>query len=330
MRTALLVTAALALLAAPASARELPATTPDAGVAAFDRDVDLIATNGSRTFVSGLFRYVGTRGGDGAVVSARSGAARTVVPGLGWGSAVISDRAGGWYVGNDAGAVRHVGTDGSSTLVAAPSSDPVESLALSGDGRTLWVGGFGLWKVDAATGATVSWGTRRTVDLALSTDGATLYAASWNPSVVAYDAASGAVKASGPAGQGVAIVVTAGGVYAVQYNGWLSSLDPATLAERWRAPGTTVTRDMAASADGGTLFVTRSGAVEGVVAYRRGGRLAGGVAQPGHRRGCDRPLGRRRGRLPRARRRAGLAAGGRARRLDPRRRAARLGAGRGR
>jgi hypothetical protein len=55
VRAALLVAAGLALLPAPAVARELPSTTPDPGVAAFDRDVSLIATNGSRTFVSGLF-----------------------------------------------------------------------------------------------------------------------------------------------------------------------------------------------------------------------------------------------------------------------------------
>jgi hypothetical protein len=259
VRAALLVAGGLALLPAPAVARELPSMTPDPGVAAFDRDVSLIATNGSRTFVSGLFRYLGTRGGDGAVVSARSGAVRTVVPGLGWVSAAISDRAGGWYVGDDAGAVRHVRADGGVDALAAPSSDAVVALALSADARTLWVGGASLWAVDVASGVVSTWSTRRVADLALAPDGATLYAANRDAAAVAFDTATGALLASGPPGQGNSVVAAGDRVYAVLGTGRLFALEPRTLAERWGADGNDYgeTRDMALTPDGHTLLVTR-------------------------------------------------------------------------
>src|SRR4051794_18108731 len=61
-------------LAAPASARDLPSPTPDAGTAAFSRDVTLIATNASRTLAGGLFTSAGVPRYGVVALDAASGA----------------------------------------------------------------------------------------------------------------------------------------------------------------------------------------------------------------------------------------------------------------
>ena len=88
--------------------------------------------------------------------------------------------------------------------------------------------------------------------LALSPDGRTLYSGGWSwdgeasHSVVALDAATGAVRAWGPTGGGGAIAVSPdGGTVYAGVSGYALALDAATLAERWRTPGNWETTDIA-------------------------------------------------------------------------------------
>lgn len=239
---------------APASARDLPSLQPDAGVASFENDVGGIATNGSRTALVGRFTVAGTRA-PSAIVSADSGELRHVVE-LYDTQAATADGTGGWYVGSDDGRVRRLRADGSAVFAVATPLDEVRALAF--DGSTLWAGGpGGIVALDRLDGSPRPWsggGSMTVNDLVVA--GGTVYAAGWGSvgGVVAFDASTGAVRASGPAGSGAGLALVGGALYA----GLSSSvvrLDPGSLVERWR---TETTGDVTAlAARGGRVYATQ-------------------------------------------------------------------------
>ena len=149
----LLAAAALACALAAPGARAQPAAIPSSGTAVADGPVYAIASAGGRTFIGGDFANVGPRSGAGAQLAGSDGAFRTGLPEIAGGSvnAVVSDGAGGWFVGGSFDTVAdqarkrlvHILPDGSlDAWDPAPDGD-VLTLAVgeSGGARTLYVGG---------------------------------------------------------------------------------------------------------------------------------------------------------------------------------------------
>jgi hypothetical protein len=99
-RVAGLALSAIALAGAAPSAVASPATPPDDGAYVTDGPVHAVARAGGRTFVGGEFSRVGPRSGSGALLAA-AGAWQRIPAEVGGGDveAVVSDGAGGWYVG---------------------------------------------------------------------------------------------------------------------------------------------------------------------------------------------------------------------------------------
>ena len=185
MRTAPLVLVGLALLA-PASAptpascrprRPTPCPTSTGPCTG-------LATNGSRTFLSGDFADIGMPMPAGAIVSARGGAVRAGVDSR---TSARSSRArcGGWYVAAAAACAACAPTAPSTRRSRSRSRASVDALALSPDGATLWLAGRlstvngqprrGVAAVDASDGQLRPWQTGESLeadDLALSPDGA--------------------------------------------------------------------------------------------------------------------------------------------------------------
>jgi WD40 repeat protein len=146
----------------------------------------MLASAGSTAFIGGSFGRVGPAVGSAVQFDASSGAP-VAFPQFAGGSvtAAVGDGSGGWYVGGDfdrvAGAVRyglaHVRADGTvdaafpqlghEPLSVFNTNESVQTLALSADGQTLWVGGFfdqigglpryGIAAISTATDTVTSW-----------------------------------------------------------------------------------------------------------------------------------------------------------------------------
>ncbi len=281
MKTTCLFAVGLALLttAAPVAARDLPSETPD-DVAWIDAAVDLIGTNGSRTLLSGDFVNLGDRSGRGAIVSAVSGEARVLAEDVGEIGVVISDRAGGWFIGGR-GHVHRIRADGSADpafSVAIGDVGLVDALALSPGGDTLYVGGYfgsvngqtrtNIAAVDANDGAVRAWAPQSFNRVwALAVDGTRVFAAgtaydgSQFRALTVLDAGTGAVIAyvGRETGTAVSFAPDGGTVYFTFHDGpdGVIAIDAATLAERWRATIGSAT-DLAVTPDGRYLYVTQA------------------------------------------------------------------------
>ncbi len=280
MKRTCLVAVGLALLAAaPVSARDLPSETPD-DVAWVDSTIDLIGTNGARTLLGGDFVNMGERAGRGAIVSAVSGEARTVVEDVGEIDTVIADRAGGWYVGGR-GHVDRLRADGSTAFsITIGDLGLVSALALSPDGETLYVGGYfgsvdgqprtNIAAVDADDGRLLAWAPQsfnRVWALAVAPDGARVFAAgtaydgSQFRALTVLDAATGAVIGYVGRETGTAVSFSPDGRTAyftfVDNQDGVIAIDAATLAERWRASVGSAT-DLAVTPDGRYLYITQA------------------------------------------------------------------------
>lgn len=143
-----------------------------------DASVDAFAVGAGKIYIGGSFRYVGPATGSFAAIAAASGAVdvnRAKVSGeSAQVNAVVSDGAGGWYIGGTFTHVDGVARDKLAHITAAgaldmtfdaSAGDDVYALALSG--TTLYVGGrftsLGgaargyLGAVDATTGAVTAW-----------------------------------------------------------------------------------------------------------------------------------------------------------------------------
>jgi hypothetical protein len=158
-------------------------------------EVDAMVSVGDRLYIGGEFSYVGPRTGAGAPLSAVSG---EPVPGSprveGQVFAVVSDGAGGWYIGGRfkrvGGIVRHnlahVLADDRVDRVWSPgASRPVWALAVSGS--TVYVGGdfkaLGgrnrdhIAALNAKTGQVTAWNPGANLAVgALAVSGSTVYA----------------------------------------------------------------------------------------------------------------------------------------------------------
>ncbi len=246
--------------AAPAASTSVPVPFP-----AVNGSVTALLVDGDTAYVGGAFDAIGRASGPLATFSASDGAVRRTFPQIAgrafpgtapWPPtipatdvrALASDGAGGWYVGGGfsrvAGANRaslaHVLSDGSlDPAFRADMLGTVEALARRGD--TLYVGGSfpgGLVAVDAGSGA-VRWRYATTdAVLALSLDGARLYAGG-RFGALAVDAATG-TEVDWPARLGgeVDSIVGAGGrVYAggrfssKRYKRGIAALDAGTAEE---------------------------------------------------------------------------------------------------
>src|SRR4051794_10886299 len=145
------VVVALAL-AAPAVARAALDSQPDRLIATKGGQVHAIAVDGNTLYVGGDFTRAGRYFGPLIRVSASTGQGDTTMPIIGgeWPEvhAVVSDGAGGWYIGGlftRVGNVArrnlaHVLASGSVDQTFAPEPDgPVDALALNG--HALFAGG---------------------------------------------------------------------------------------------------------------------------------------------------------------------------------------------
>lgn len=148
---------ALCGVATPATAD--PSSNPDPGAYTTNGPVYALARTGGRTYVGGDFTRVGRRSGSGAVLSPLD-ASRQSFPEVTGGEvrAVVSDRAGGWYIagtftsvgGESHLGIAHLTAGGVDSGFRASATDsqgqpaPVDALAYSGSGPdagTLYVGG---------------------------------------------------------------------------------------------------------------------------------------------------------------------------------------------
>jgi hypothetical protein len=136
--------------------------------------VETVAVSGKTAYVGGDFGYVGPETGSFVSLDASNGTVAPAWPLVdGTVSAVVSDGAGGWFVGGSFASVgtrhadnlAHVGADGAlDTAFQGGTDGPVYALARSGG--TLFVGGFfthagtfaraGLAAFDSGTGAVVA------------------------------------------------------------------------------------------------------------------------------------------------------------------------------
>jgi trimeric autotransporter adhesin len=153
--------AAVLACACPGSALASPPTTADPGLPVTDGAISSIASTGGAAFVAGRFSVLGPRTGSALEFNSATGAV-TALPDVAGGGveAVLADGSGGWYIGGDfdrvAGTVRyglaHILANGSvdaafpqlshELLSQSNTNDSVTTLALSADGKTLYVGGF--------------------------------------------------------------------------------------------------------------------------------------------------------------------------------------------
>ena len=144
-------TGAVAQQAAPETAR---ATAPDtlaglpAGAVITDGDILGLARNGDRLFVQGTFTQIGRYAGPGDRLGSTGRSEPIPEIADGQVSVVVSDGAGGWYLGGDftriggraAGGLAHVRADGSLDPAFLPDADGLVS-AFALQGSTLYVGG---------------------------------------------------------------------------------------------------------------------------------------------------------------------------------------------
>jgi trimeric autotransporter adhesin len=195
-----LVAAAVVLV--PAASATPPSSTPIASFPITDGIVNTMAVSGSTLYIGGTFSWVGPDTGSFAQVDTTTGDPSAVIPPTnGSVDVVISDRAGGWYIG---GSFDRIGTTFHRNLAhitsagaVDPSFDPVgpsggccpRALALSSDGNTLYVGGtfegiggmssrFYLAALNTSDGTATSWDPHPSGvvnALALSSDDSTLY-----------------------------------------------------------------------------------------------------------------------------------------------------------
>ena len=156
------------------------------------------AVSGSTLYIGGAFSEVGPNTGAFSSINASTGKATPPQsPFNGGVSAIVSDRHGGWYVGRPcsaraipAGCLTHVLAGGAIDSGFKPVLGEVGSLALSPDGKRLYVGAFFLkagvpvneiGALNATTGqritqfATVAFDAAQPPPIALSPDGSVLY-----------------------------------------------------------------------------------------------------------------------------------------------------------
>ena len=157
------------------------------------------AVSGSTLYIGGAFSEVGPNTGAFTAISSSSGKAAPPQPRFNGGvSAIVSDHHGGWYVGRlntnassvPSRSLTHVLPSGSLDPRFKPVLGDVASLALSPNGKRLYVGAFFLkggvpinevGALDATTGRTiktfaaVAFGGAQPPAIALSPDGSVLY-----------------------------------------------------------------------------------------------------------------------------------------------------------
>jgi hypothetical protein len=181
-----LVVGIAVLLGVAGPALASPPATPDPGAWVPSGSGNIVASAGSTAYIGGNFARVGPPVGSAMQFDASSSAPVTFPQFAGGSvSVAVGDGSGGWYVGGDfdrvAGAVRyglaHVRADGTvdtafpqlghEPLSVFNTNESVQTLALSADGQTLWVGGSfdqiggqprdGIAAVSIATDAVTSW-----------------------------------------------------------------------------------------------------------------------------------------------------------------------------
>ncbi len=144
-------TGAVAQQAAPETART---AAPDtlaglpAGAVITDGDILGLARDGDRLFVQGSFKQIGRYAGPGDRLGSTGRSEPIPEIADGQVSVVVSDGAGGWYLGGDftriggraAGGLAHVRADGSLDPAFLPDADGLVS-AFALQGSTLYVGG---------------------------------------------------------------------------------------------------------------------------------------------------------------------------------------------
>jgi hypothetical protein len=250
---------ALALLIAAPAASAGVAAQPEPLAVAADGDVLSVATNGSRTLVTGDFGWIGQRAPGLTITSAIGGGLERLVAPAGFSGDIsksVADGQGGWYRAGTQ--LSHIRADGTVDPAFNVKLDAYpDALALTPDGRTLFVAGYfeevggqpsnGLAAIDTATGTVKPWTAAvapNTWSLAVSPGGATVYAAGelwvddhWR-AFVALDAQTGAVRGYGPQDWfGDRVIAGPELVYASmedEYDGAIAAVDPATLTTRWQ------------------------------------------------------------------------------------------------
>ncbi len=251
------------------------------------------ATYGTTTYVGGSFSYIGPNTGTGVPIKTSTGAAATSYSKVNRDvNAVISDGAGGWYVGGDFTSISGVSKKNLAHIDAAGDVDatfspepnyPVQSLLL--DGSALYVGGsfssIGgasysyLASVDTTTGTANVWDAQAdstVYDMAL--DGTTLYlggtftnvGGAYRSKAAAIDTATALATTWNPYVQGTVYSIALDGTYA--YLGgsfWsVSSVSVSNLASyslagslsSWTPNPTSAVNDLII--DGTTLYVAGS------------------------------------------------------------------------
>ncbi len=195
-----------------------------------------LSEDGSKLYIGGKFGYVGPQTGNFVALDAATGQAKAFPLVSGLVKTIVSDGRGGWYIGGNFVSVgglprtrlAHISSDMSVDPNWNPAANGwVFALALSPDGKTLYVGGgfCGVGNpfvsrrhvaaLDATTGAALSWNPgvgglscgsdgAITKALALSGDGKTLYVGGSFSSaggqtrnnLAAFDTSSGQVSAT--------------------------------------------------------------------------------------------------------------------------------------
>jgi trimeric autotransporter adhesin len=192
----------LVLPLASAAAADGPLSVPLYTFPITDGPVYAEALSGSTLYIGGNFSNVGPHTGSFATFATSSGQRAHLPPVTGPNNgevlAIVSDGVGGWYLGGDFTSIGGITRNRIAHITAAGEVDPnfdpnandsVESLALSADGKTLYVGGGfsmigGQAHADLAALSTADGGAVSSFDpnpngdvgmLALSPDGQTLY-----------------------------------------------------------------------------------------------------------------------------------------------------------
>ena len=229
--------------------------------------------SGSTVYVGGDFTIVGPNSGGGVALSTTTAlpASPNISRIAGTVSAVVSDGAGGWFIGGTftaagrlgRGNLAHVLADGSMAPWDPDANGPVKALARIG--QTVYVGGAfttvggqsrtGLAALDATTGAALAWSANTSSLVnALLINGSTLYVGGGfgviggqaRNGIAALDAGTGAVQPWDPDADGQvfalamnATTVYVGGTFAHiggQPRSFVAALDAATGAATSWAP----------------------------------------------------------------------------------------------
>src|SRR5262249_20808941 len=133
---------ALALLIAAPAARAGVAAQPETLAVSPDGDVRSVATNGSRTLVTGDFGWIGQRAPANTITSAIGGAVERLTQPVGYSgdSTVVADGQGGWYRAGSR--IDHIHADGTVDAFDVKFDSYPDEIALTPDGRTLFLAGY--------------------------------------------------------------------------------------------------------------------------------------------------------------------------------------------